>query len=452
MMELDHIQKIHMLGIGGIGMSALARFLQRRGKTVTGYDKTPTPLTEALQAEGIPVHFHADASKLSGVDLVVYTPAVPKDFEEFVLAETLGLPMMKRAALLGMISRAYKTIAVAGTHGKTSTTGLITHLLRSCGFDVTGFVGGITNNYNTNFIYGGSEWMVVEADEFDRSFLQLSPDIAVITSMDADHLDIYGDENSVRESYLAFAERVKPNGTLFMQHTLPEVSLDANRRVFPYGVAGGICRSDNLLHRGLGVNFDYHSLLGSYRGMHLNLPGRYNVENATAAISVAVSLGASEEDIRRGLDTFTGIRRRFDIRFRSDEVAYIDDYAHHPTEIAAMLDAVRSMLPGRELIVAFQPHLYTRTRDFQAGFAEALSKADAVVLLDIYPARELPIPGVTSDIIYDALTVERRARCTLSELVPTLKTFKTRPAVVVTIGAGDIDTQVDAVRNLVATW
>lgn len=451
-MELNTIHKVHMLGIGGIGMSALARFLQRRGKVVTGYDKTATPLTDALQAEGIPVHFHADVKALEGVDLVVYTPAVPKDQPEFVEAQRLGLPMMKRAALLGMISRAYKTIAVGGTHGKTSTTGLITHVLRSCGFDVTGFVGGITNNYNTNFIYGDSEWMVVEADEFDRSFLQLSPDIAVITSMDADHLDIYGDADSVQESFIAFAQCVKDGGTVFMQHSLPEVTLEGARRAFAYGVGGGMCRADNLVHRGLGVTFDYHSLIGSMRGLHLNLPGRYNVENATAAVSVAVALGASEADIRKGLDTFTGIKRRFDIRYRSEEVVYIDDYAHHPTEISAMLEAVRSMLPGFKLIVAFQPHLYSRTRDFQKGFSESLSQADAVVLLDIYPARELPIEGVTSQIIFDDLTVEERTLTSLDGLVEALRQYKTRPAVVITVGAGDIDTKVEAVRQLVATW
>jgi UDP-N-acetylmuramate--alanine ligase len=452
MMELNNIQKVHMLGIGGIGMSALARFLHRRGKTVTGYDKTATPLTAELEAEGIAVHYHADPSFVAAADLVIYTPAVPKDQAEFVAAKESGVAMMKRAELLGMISRTYKTIAVAGTHGKTSTTGLITHVLRSCGFDVTGFVGGITNNYKSNYIAGDSDWMVVEADEFDRSFLQLSPDIAVITSMDADHLDIYGDADQVRESYLEFAQRVKDGGTLFIQHSLPEVEYDNNRKAFTYGVGGGICRSDNLTHRGLGVYFDYHSLMGSYRGLQLNLPGRYNVENATAAVSVAMALGASQDDIRKGLESFTGIKRRFDIRYRSEQVVYIDDYAHHPTEISSMLEAVRSMLPGYKLIVAFQPHLYTRTRDFHTGFAESLSMADAVVLLDIYPARELPIEGVSSQMVFDLIDADEKRMCSLGQMVDTLKTFKTHPAVVVTLGAGDIDTQVDAVRSLVSTW
>jgi UDP-N-acetylmuramate--alanine ligase len=452
MMELANISRVHMLGIGGIGMSALARFLKMHGKVVSGYDKTATPLTAELEAEGIPVHFHEDPSKLHGCDLLVYTPAVPKSHAEFTAALSSGIPMVKRAEMLGMISRAFKTIAVAGTHGKTSTTGLITHLLRSCGLDVTGFVGGITNNYGTNFIPGKSEWMVVEADEFDRSFLQLSPDIAVITSMDADHLDIYGDAGQVTESYLSFAHKLKPGGTLFIQHALPEVELTGDCKAFPYGVGGGICRADNLHHRGLGVTFDYHSMAGSFRGLNLNLPGRYNVENATAAVSVAVSLGAAEADIRKGLESFNGIKRRFDIKYRSEEVVYIDDYAHHPTEISAMLEAVRSMLPGYKLIVAFQPHLYTRTRDFHVGFASALSLADAVVLLDIYPARELPIEGVSSDMVFDLIELEDKCRSSLSGLLESLNRYRTRPAVVVTVGAGDIDTQVESVKSLVSTW
>lgn len=441
-----------MLGIGGIGMSALARFLHRRGKTVTGYDRTATPLTAELEAEGIRIRYAPHTGMLDGADLLVYTPAVPRSHPEFALAEQAGIPVVKRAEVLGMISRAYKTVAVAGTHGKTSTTGLITHLLRECGIDCTGFVGGITNNYNTNYVHGESEWMVVEADEFDRSFLQLSPDIAVITSMDADHLDIYGSAGELKKTFKAFAGQVKEGGTLFLQHSLPEITLDGNRRVWRYGVGGGYCKSDNLVHRGLGVNFDFRAGVMHFDNLRLNLPGNYNVENATAAVSVAMALGAPEEKIRMGLETFTGIKRRFDIRYRSEEVVHIDDYAHHPREISALLAAVRDMLPRHKLIAVFQPHLYSRTQDFHEGFAEALSEADSVVLLSIYPAREEPIEGVSSQMIYDLLTVEEKGLTDLDGLTNELKKHKTRPSVVLTIGAGDIDTKVEATRSLVAAW
>lgn len=450
--HLDKVQHVHMLGIGGIGMSALARFLHRRGKRVTGYDKTLTPLTDALVAEGIEVYDQPRTEQVATADLVVYTPAVPQHFPEMLQVAQSGKPLMKRAELLGMISRAYKTIAVAGTHGKTSTTGLIAHLLRHCGIDCTAFIGGIANNYETNFLDGGSDWIVVEADEFDRSFLQLSPNIAVITSMDADHLDIYGEEAAVQESFRAFAECLEPAGTLFLHHNLEVEDLDAGRKVYTYGVEIGRFRSEELQHRGMGVLFDYQSPVAKFERLRLNLPGAYNVENATAAISVAVALGGSEDSIRKGLESFTGIRRRFDLRYRSEDVVYIDDYAHHPTEIEAVLSAVRSMLPRHRVVAAFQPHLYSRTRDFHEGFAAALSQADAVVLLDIYPAREEPIPGVTSRLILDRITVQDKVLVSLEHLQEELKKHAARPVAVLTIGAGNIDTQVEATRQLVARW
>jgi UDP-N-acetylmuramate--alanine ligase len=451
-LELAKVVRVHMLGIGGIGMSALARFLHRRGKQVTGYDKTRTPLTEALAAEGMTIHYDAQPEMVDAADLVVFTPAVPRDFPEFARVAELGKPLMKRAELLGMISRAYRTIAVAGTHGKTSTTGLIAHLLRHCGIDCTAFIGGIANNYASNFLDGSSDWIVVEADEFDRSFLQLSPSIAVITSMDADHLDIYGEADAVTESFRAFAECLEPAGTLFLHHNLSVDELDAGRKVFTYGVEIGRFRSVDLHHRGLGVTFDYQSPVAKFEGLRLNLPGVYNVENATAAVSVAVALGGSEENIRKGLEDFKGIRRRFDIKYRTDQVVYIDDYAHHPTEIEALLHAVRSMLPQHKVVAAFQPHLYSRTRDFHEGFGAALSKADAVVLLDIYPARELPIPGVSSQMVFDRITLKDKTLTSLDGMGEALRNYAEKPVAVLTIGAGNIDTQVEATRQMVARW
>ncbi|MEM0999352.1 MAG: UDP-N-acetylmuramate--L-alanine ligase [Bacteroidota bacterium] len=451
-MKLEAVHSVRMVGIGGIGMSALARFLHLRGKKVTGYDRTETPLTRALVAEGIEVDYAPQPDRVRAADLFIYTPAIPPYHPEFDVADVCGLVQMKRAEALGMISRSYKTIGIAGTHGKTSTAGLTTHLLRSCGIDVTGFIGGIVNNFASNFINGDSEWLVVEADEFDRSFLHLNPDIAVITSMDADHLDIYGEPEAVRESFFDYIKNIPAGGTLFLQHNWAGPELEAGPRIWKYGVSGGLCRADNLVHRGLGVTFDYHGPRGSMRELQLERPGRYNVENAVAAISIAVALGAEEDDIRAGLASFRGIQRRFDVRYRTEEVVYIDDYAHHPSEIKAVVAAVRSMLPGFRLIAVFQPHLYSRTRDFFPGFAGELSEADAVVLLDIYPAREQAISGVSSQLIFDLLTVEDRALTDLANLPETLEQFKTRPAAVLSIGAGNIDTKREAIQELVARW
>ena len=292
----------------------------------------------------------------------------------------------------------------------------------------------------------------MEADEFDRSFLHLSPDISVITSMDADHLDIYGEASAIEDSFQDFAKRLKTGGTLFAHHSLQVDDLDDGRRAFTYGLDIGKFRSEDLQHRGLGVYFNYQSPVAKFEALRLNLPGKYNTENATAAISVAVALGCGEAQIRKGLETFTGIKRRFDIRHRTDQVVYIDDYAHHPTEIEAVVAAVRSMLPQHKMVVAFQPHLYSRTNDFHKEFAAALSKPDAVVLLDIYPAREKPMEGVSSDMVFDLMTTPEKSRCTLADLPDAIKKYKSKPVAVLTLGAGNIDTQIENTRQLVARW
>lgn len=451
-MNLEQVHKVHLLGIGGIGMSALARYLHLLGKQVTGYDRTSTPMTDELIAEGIPVHFQADLASLDGVDLIVYTPAVPKAFAEFEESVKRGLPMVKRAELLGMISRQFRAIAVAGTHGKTSTSGLTTHLLRSCGIDCTAFVGGIMKNYNTNFLFGKSDWVVVEADEFDRSFLRLSPELAVITSMDADHLDIYGTGASLEEAFVQFANKVNPQGRVFYNARLEKLTSGFPAVKTAYGIESGACRAENVRHGGLHTIFDYVSPKGTIRDLRINLPGTYNVENATAAISVALEAGGDEAGIRKGIETFSGIRRRFDIQHTSADLAYIDDYAHHPEEIRALMTAVRETLPGKKVIAAFQPHLFSRTNDFYPGFAESLSMADAVILLDIYPAREEPMPGVTSALIFDKLTAVEKEQCTLSAFPGVLEKYRHKPAVVLTVGAGDIDTQVKTVKKMVEAW
>lgn len=451
-MKYEDLHSVHFIGIGGIGMSAIARFLQFKGKKVTGYDRTQTALTDRLAAEGVEVYFEADPGRLEAVDLVIYTPAIPADHPELVKTREMGLPLMKRAEFLGLLSQSYRTIAIAGTHGKTTTTGLVTHLLKDGGRDVTAFIGGISRNFNTNFVYGESEWMVVEADEFDRSFLHLSPDIAVITSMDPDHLDIYGSGDDLKNAFGEFADRIKPGGTLFINEKLPRLKPEGVR-VISYGAYAGECHAGNVVHEGRGVRFDLRLWRGTSSGFELNFPGKYNLENAVAALSVASILGISKPPLQRALKSAKGVKRRFEEHLRTERTVVIDDYAHHPEEIRAVLKAVRKQHgKERKLIVIFQPHLYSRTQDFYEGFAETLSLADEVILVDIYPAREEPIPGVTSELIFERLDVDRKVRCQRDEIVPTLQAFKSVPSVVMTVGAGDIDTQVKPVVEEVKTW
>lgn len=451
-MQLENIHRVHMIGIGGIGMSALARFLVLKGKEVTGYDRTPSKITANLQAEGVDVYFEAAPERIAGADLVVYTPAVPQGFPEFAAVRAAGIPLMKRAEMLGFLSRSYRTIAVAGTHGKTSTTGLVAHVLKQNGIDATAFIGGISRNFNTNFVYGSSEWLVVEADEFDRSFLHLHPEVAVITSMDADHLDIYGTKEALAESFAAFAGQIKDGGTLFLREGLPSVApVGVHERT--YGVEAGACRAEKVETDAAGVRFGYRSWEGMVGEMEMNVPGRYNLENAVAALSVGTLLGAGHEGLRTALKQSKGINRRFEYRLQTDSVSVIDDYAHHPEEIRAVLTAVRSQYGNsRKLIAIFQPHLYSRTNDFYEGFADALSIADEVLLLDIYPAREEPMPGVTSDLIFDRLDVERKERCKRDETAEKLKTFRANPALLMVLGAGDIGTKVNEIVEEAKTW
>jgi len=345
-MNLKDIHKIYFIGIGGIGMSALARYFHGRGVEVFGYDKTETPLTRKLSEEGMSIHYQdGPASIPAGIDLAVFTPAIPSDLGELEYFRNSGIPLKKRAEVLGIISRGMKTIAIAGTHGKTTTSSLTTWLLRSSGIDCSAFLGGIVRNFGSNFVEGHSEWVVVEADEYDRSFLQLDPDVAVILSMDADHLDIYGDHESMVETgYKAFAAKIKPGGRLFVQYRWAGEFAEAQA----FGIENGQYRAENIrVEEGFFV-FDYVSTDIAMRGLRFAMPGRHNVENATAAISAALSAGANEAGIRRGLETFGGIQRRFEILFRSNEVVYVDDYAHHPSELEAVIGAAREFFPGKK--------------------------------------------------------------------------------------------------------
>ncbi len=437
-MNLSDIRLIYFVGIGGIGMSALARYFNGRGVAVYGYDKTESPLTRTLAAEGMQIHYDEDVDLIpEGVDLVVYTPAVPASHAELQYFRKNDFPVKKRSEVLGIISRGMKTVAIAGTHGKTTTTTITTYLLREGGVDCSAFLGGIARNFASNFVEGAGEWVVVEADEYDRSFLQLSPDIAILLSMDADHLDIYGDRQQLLETgFKAFVERIKPGGKLVLRHDL-QLEFENRDFLLTFGLNAGQYRSENIRVENGYFTFDYKSPETEIEGLQFSLPGRHNVENATAAITVALQLGVSPQSIRKSLLSFRGIQRRFETIYRDEEVVYIDDYAHHPSELKAAINAAREFFPERKLTGIFQPHLYSRTRDFAADFAEALDALDEAILLEIYPAREEPIPGVHSEMLKEMMQNPKVEVCRKSDLMDRLQDKEID--ILLTLGAGDID-------------
>lgn len=445
-MNLQDIRVCYFVGIGGIGMSAIARYFNAIGIEVHGYDKTATTLTKKLESEGIQIHYTDDLTKIPAeLDLVVYTPAVPDSLQELQHLRQLSTPILKRAAVLGLISRNRKTIAIAGTHGKTTTTTITTHLLREGGVDCSAFLGGIAQNYGSNFIAGESDWVVVEADEYDRSFLQLSPDIAAILSMDADHLDIYGDKESIVETgFKAFAQRLKEGGALWVRQDLQSQFEGARS----FGLDKGEARSENIRVENGFFTFDYVGPKGKMKALQFTLPGRHNIENATVAITIALGLGVEEQAIREALMSFKGIKRRFDVIVRNEKVVYIDDYAHHPTELQAAISAARELFPGRKISGVFQPHLYSRTRDFADDFAKALDQLDEPILMDIYPAREKPIPGVSSEMLLSRME-NKNKRCLKREDI--LNHLKTNGVdVLLTLGAGDIDRLIEPIEKLLS--
>lgn len=448
---MNEIKKVYFIGIGGIGMSAIARYFNSRGVAVFGYDKTSTTLTRTLEAEGMTIHYDENVDAIpEGVNLVVYTPAVPQTHAELVYFREQGFDIKKRAEVLGMLSQNHQTIAVAGTHGKTTTTSILTHLLKVGGVDCTAFLGGIANNFSSNFVDGKSNWMVVEADEYDRSFLQLSPDLAVILSMDADHLDIYGNPDSVANGFREFGQRLKPNGQLWLNQKwvtdyFKNEKSAAGKEWKSYGLETGDIYSDSIHVKNGCFLFDYHADNQYIGGLEFALPGKHNVENATVAVAIALALGVKTTLIREGLATFKGIKRRFEIVFRNDRQVYIDDYAHHPSELIAAIEAARDLNPGKKITGIFQPHLYSRTRDFMEGFADVLSVLDEIILLDIYPARELPIEGISSKVIFDKIENKNKTLATKADVLSILK--ERNLEVLMTLGAGDIDTLVEPIKN-----
>ncbi len=459
-MTIKDYKYIYFLGIGGIGMSALARWFKANGFEVYGYDRTATPLTDALVEEGISIHFDDDVEQIPTYfkdnptqTLVVLTPAIPKDHAEWNYLKSNEFTIQKRSQVLGLLSAGMFTIAVAGTHGKTTTSSMIAHLLKHSDLNCTAFLGGITQNYGTNMLLNepsgslGEVFCVVEADEFDRSFLTLFPDIAVVTSTDADHLDIYGDHNALLDSFGAFVGQIKTNGQFFMQKDL-QLGTYANAKVSSYGLNGGDFWADNVRIENACFVFDFVYSNGKIEAVAMPLPGFHNVENAVAAAAVGLAVGLSEIQIKAGLGTFRGVKRRFEYHLKTDKIVLIDDYAHHPTEVTAFLKSIRALYPNRTITAVFQPHLYSRTKDFVVGFAESLSLADSLILLDIYPARELPMEGVTSKIIFDLVTISDKIMCQKTELLAILENKNTD--IVVTIGAGDIDTLVGPVKELLS--
>lgn len=448
-MKLAAVNSVYLVGIGGIGMSALARFFKQQGTNVSGYDRTPTELCAAMQQEGIDIHFQDDVSMIPNSflktpkrnTLVIYTPAIPKHHSELNWFIKKGYSVMKRSEVLGIISLNYKTIAVAGTHGKTTTSAMIAHILIESGLGCHAFLGGISTNYNTNFItHAGAEYAVVEADEFDRSFLTLSPQIAVITSVDADHLDVYGEAHEVVKSFGDFAKRVIPHGTLIRNAAIS--GLNSNVRELSYSISekADLKGADVKVESGV-YHFDIESAAVQIENVALGLPGRHNVENAIAAAGVAFELAINPDVIKNALATFTGVKRRFETHIRSSNLVYIDDYAHHPTEIAACVASVREMYPGKKITGVFQPHLYSRTRDFAADFAKALDALDEVILLEIYPARELPITGIDSSMLFQLMNSKEKSLLSKIELLKQMQNRK--PEVLITMGAGDIDQLVE---------
>ena len=436
-------RNIYFIGIGGIGMSAIARYFKFKGFGVGGYDRTPSELTEALQKEGIDVHYE-DRPDLIPSDventLVVYTPAIPQDLQELVYVRENGYTLMKRAQVLGELTRmgSQRCLAVSGTHGKTTTSTLLAHIFTASGEGCSAFLGGISKNYDSNLLMSHSPAVVVEADEFDRSFHQLTPEIAVITAMDADHLDIYGDLEHVQEAFRKFASLT--TGTVIIKQGLPVSVKDTDARILSYSyddVSADFHAEDIKVDECGYFTFNLHHPGGVIMDCRVGVPGWVNVENAVAASAMALCYGIDPMKIKTALGTFKGVKRRFDIHVNRPGLAYIDDYAHHPKEISTAISSMRDIFPGRKLTAIFQPHLYTRTRDFAEEFARALSAVDKLILLDIYPAREEPIPGVSSEIIFDKVTAPEKVLLKKEELMDYLHNEKIDT--LITFGAGNID-------------
>jgi UDP-N-acetylmuramate--alanine ligase len=469
MTQLNDIKKLYFIGIGGIGMSALARYFKSKGCRVSGYDKTPTPLTKKLEAEDIAIHYEDNVALIpKDVQLVVYTPAVPKDHKELAWYAANGFEVLKRSEVLGIISNSSFNICIGGTHGKTTITTMIAHLLRDTGYGCNAFLGGISVNYGTNFWSNERNVCVIEADEYDRSFLRLSPDIAIISSMDADHLDIYGTEEALQDAFVEFGLKVKKGGVLLNKFGLKRgKDLKADKHLtYSMQNDNADAYAANIRLTNGGYEFDVMMKASMVAGVVLNMGGMHNVENAVAAVTVAHLLEIDHKKIKDAVASFKGIKRRFEYILPpspagegrgevSGGVIFIDDYAHHPAELKALISGAKALFSGKKCTVIFQPHLYSRTRDLADGFAESLDLADEVLLLPVYPARELPIEGVSSDTILSRMKNENKRIVSKEELLQYIKerfVHGLHPEfteVLITAGAGDIDTLVEPVKVII---
>ncbi len=457
-MRFDSLKYVYLLGIGGIGMSGLARYFNSLGKSVSGYDKTPSSLTSEMEKEGIAIHYEDDVTLIDSAvmnhssandTLIIYTPAIPADHSELKHFSDKKYSLHKRAEVLGWITEGHYTVAVAGTHGKTTTSTLVTHILRSSGTDCMAFLGGVSKNYHTNILLGNpkneNRVMVVEADEYDRSFLTLNPDVAVITSIDPDHLDIYNDKSHVEESYALFANRIHSEGCLITKEKI-QSTIKYSGKTALYSLEQNADYYAKNIHAQAGhYTYDVVTPYGEIKSVKLGITGLHNIENSIAATAVAKVMNIDDEVISKALGTFTGVERRFDYQIQTPKLIFIDDYAHHPEEIKACLSSVKAMYPGKKITAIFQPHLYSRTRDFADGFAKSLELADDLILLDIYPARELPIEGITSAMLLEKVNIKNKKLCSKTELVDAA--ISNMPEVLVTMGAGDIDRLVEPLKN-----
>ena len=444
-MKLSQFSHIYFVGIGGIGMSALARYFVTNGAEVSGYDKTPSDITFALQDLGVDINFEDNINQINedfrnkDKTLIVYTPAIPKSHNQLNFFFDKGFTVYKRSEVLGLITKNTFCFAVAGTHGKTTTTSILGHLFKECSTEMTAFLGGVSENYNSNLIQNGSDISIVEADEFDRSFLTLSPDYACITSMDADHLDIYGNSEALTESFKDFTQKIKSNGKLFVKNGLPIE-----------GITYGIEDDSDYMACNIKIDngsyvFDINTPKELLKDFRFDLPGRHNLSNALVALSMSIEYGLAESKLKEALSNYRGVKRRFTYQIKSEDIVFIDDYAHHPEEINAVHQAIREMYPNDTVLAIFQPHLFSRTKDFMDEFAKALSQFDEVLLLDIYPARELPIEGITSDVLLGKISNPNIRLSSKEYLIENIKQSDAK--IILTIGAGDIGEEVKKIKT-----
>ncbi|MEJ6735421.1 MAG: UDP-N-acetylmuramate--L-alanine ligase [Flavobacteriales bacterium] len=453
-MNLKELHTVYFLGVGGIGMSAIARYFKSSGCNVVGYDKTKTILTEKLEAEGVLIHYNEDINQIPTVvknseegTLVIYTPAIPKGNKEFIFFQKQGIKLYKRSEVLGLISENYFTIAVAGTHGKTTTSSIVAHILNECGVNCISFLGGISLNFNSNLLLSKNPTtLVVEADEFDRSFLTLSPDIALVTSIDADHLDVYGDKDAMKNAYSEFVGKIKEGGELISkQDCIEELVIREDIKVSSYsGSEDAMTAAKNVEIREGDYYVDIATESSLVKDVKIGLPGIHNVENAIGAFAIADKLELDHKQVKAALGSYKGVYRRFETHIKSRGLVYIDDYAHHPSELEVCIKSARELYPNKKITGIFQPHLFTRTLDFIDEFAESLSLLDELILLDIYPARELPLEGVDSELIKSKVTIENKSVVAKADLLNTIS--EKNIEVLLTMGAGDIDVFVQPIK------